>query len=1338
MGRKILFTLLFVLFFSNQNAVALDLQVTVTNETCTGNGSLAFTVTNQVPNVPIFYSIYLLPNSTTPIATVSGNSHGGLVSGNYLVIASQTVNGVQTTASQNATINNNVVPFTFTITGTKVLCGNDGVITVNASSTAVSYQILTGPVTTGAQSSNVFSGLPAGIYNIRVIDNCGEAKVQTFTLLTSTASLIIFSPVLVQVLSCNLINVSHNIAPSANSLIAYPLTVQTTVNPPTGPAIVTTQTITSGNVFNLTIPAQNNQSYPYNILITDACGNNFILNNNILNYTPIQISPPTLNNTSSQLSSCTSFDISHELTLDVNNQFYFPLSVQTTVIPTVGSPIITNQVINSGTIINVTVPMENNTSYSYNLLVTDACGNTYELNDNVLAAPFDVTTTVAPAGCNGSYVNFSLLNYGPPFNIIFISAPVGFNPANYNSNFPGPYTDDSLNFGNQNNSLPIGIYVVQITDLCGNTSQQSFEIIPPQASVVQETVTNPACGGTGSITLMLVPYIEISTINLVAAPTNYPNSIPENVSQFINANGALFMDNLPIGTYTFNMTDVCGDTYSHTVSIVPTASPISLINRVGCEIGLTSVVIGVANSSITFIEILNAPFTFGFALPYNVSSNIAGNGSFYMNSLPEGDYKFRIIDNCGFDRIYDRTIEGLNAGNTTMDITEYCGLFELQLTHTSNANYLVSFWLQKYNEIDGVWEHPSTGFDYVPGSNLTVANAVPLTNNANNSLAYTGKFRVVKMYYNYSNGIANLNRCISILDEFEFKNEPKIITVYAFPCLNNTQEVVVIAEGLGPLLYSITEKNGASFIVNNGTSNAFSGLDVAIYNFRVEDLCGNWVNIDFDVSLLQEPEIIASNLCNGTNGQLEIQDFPFVTYEWYNVQNPTVILSTSSTLEFTPFNSTTDAGTYAVQLSTTNPNSCINQTIEYIISPNGFNPNAGDDNAVSICRENTQLSLNTFLANPHDNGGTWTDSNGDPLSAIINPIDFTVGNHAFTYTVNGFCAVTDDALITITIKDLPASPVLSAPSPICEGDDVLLEASLIANATYFWTGPNGFTSTDQNPLITSFDSANDGTYFVYTTVDGCNSATEQIVVNSNPIPDFSIDGTTSICIGQNETLTITPTNFNVNSVTIEWYYENSLLSTTTPTLQISQIGNYSIIINNNGCENQKDIEIIEKINSFDVVLEQGCNGKNYEINIINSSNFSNATYSWTGPNGFVAFTQNIVVPNLEIGTYNVEVTDALGCKSSSSAVVENTNCFIPNGFSPDDDGINDFFDLTGYNVKKIYVYNRYGRLVYDKDNYINEWKGQTNDNKRLPASTYYYVLEFNEGESKTGWVYVSY
>lgn len=711
-----------------------------------------------------------------------------------------------------------------------------------------------------------------------------------------------------------------------------------------------------------------------------------------------------------------------------------------------------------------------------------------------------------------------------------------------------------------------------------------------------------------------------------------------------------------------------------------------------------------------------------------------------MNSLPEGVYKFRIIDECGFDRTHVTTIIGLDVGNTTVNIAENCGSFNLQLAHTSNGNYLTSFWLQKYNAINDVWEHPSTGVDYVPGTNLNSANAVQLFNNTNNiNLAYSGSFRILKVFYNYSNGTTNLNRCILPLYEFEFNDGPKIINAYAFPCSNNTQEVVIIATGLAPLKYSITSKDGLPFVIDNGFSNTFAGLAPATYNFRVEDVCGNFVNTLFNVSLLPEPQITASNLCDGTNGSIEIQDFPFVSYQWYNVQNPSVILSTSSVLQFSPFNSTTHTGTYAVQLSSNNANSCINQTIEYTIDANGFSPNAGNDNTVSLCKENQTLNLNTYLTNPHDTNGIWSDSNGSVISPSINPTDYSAGNHVFTYTVNGFCGTFDASTITITINDLPAAPIVSSPNPICQGDAVVLQSNAISNATYFWTGPNGFTSTDQNPLISNFTAANDGTYFVFVTVDGCNSATQQLVVTSNPIPDFSIDGVNSICLGQNETLTINPLNFNASSGVISWYFENILLTAEiNPTLQINQIGNYKAVVAINGCENEVEIEVTEKTNAFDVDLEQGCNGNRYEINIVNTTDFSNASYYWTGPNGFTSFTQNIIVPNLEIGEYNVEVEDAMGCKSSASIVVENTNCFIPTGFSPDDDGINDSFDLTGYNVKKIYIYNRYGRLVYDKENYINEWRGQNNTNTRLPASTYFYVLEFNEGENKTGWVYVSY
>jgi len=1240
MKRKILCPLFFLLFFFCQDAFALDLQVTATNETCTGNGSLSFSVTNQTVGVPVFYNIYLLPNTTTPIATVSTNSYGGLVAGSYLVIASQTVGNTTTTAQQNVVIENQIVALTFTIAAIKVKCGNDGQITVNITSgVAVSYQLLSGPVTTGVQSNNVFQNLPVGQYDIRVFDSCGEGVVQTFTLTNITPLVTIGSPVLnnPNPIVCDSMTINHLLSSSVNTQIFYPLTVQVTATPPSGGTpVVTTQTVT-------------------------------------------------------------------------------------------GSPL------------TVTVPSINGVSYLYDILITDACGNVFIRNNNTFSAIFNFNVEILLENCNDYVVKFTPVNFKAPYTVNFISAPAGFNPVLCNSNHPGPFSGNFVIYGTSPNYMPLGVYTVEITDSCGFTKTKTFNVVDVPSSPIS-VVNATGCGENGNLSIGLSPSRPLATVILNSAPPAYTNTLPEDLSSLIFSNGVFYFQDIPLGTYVFDLVDVCGNTYTHTVVLAGTPETPLFEQKPGCVEGDASVRIFFPNASIATIEIQEAPTTFGFSLPYNVSFNIV-NGEFFMNSLTAGNYKFKITDNCGFVSFVNMTLIGYTTTNSVYNVTENCGSFNLQLNHTSNGTYLTSYWLQKYDPINNVWEHPSTGVDYIPGSNITNANAFPLVNNSNNlNLAFSGTFRVVKMFYNFSNGTFVVNRCVLSLYEFEFTGGPKIIDAYSFPCANNLQEVVIIATGLPPLQYSIIEKNGLPFVINNGNSNTFANLDAASYKFEVTDVCGNVVNRIFDVSLLSEPQIIASNLCNGVNGQFEIQNFPFVTYQWYNTQNPSVILSTTSTLPFAPFDSQNDIGTYAVQLSTTNPNSCVNQTITYTINDSGFNPNAGDDANLVFCKESQSISLNSLLSNPHDAGGTWTDANGDVVTnTTINPINFNAGNYQYTYTVGGLCTSSDLALISITIKDLPSAPVLSAPDPICRGEEIQLNASLITNASYFWTGPNGFTSTDQNPIIQNYDANNDGDYYVFVEVDGCNSSTEQITLNSNPLAQFSIDGSTTICIGQNEDLTINPVGFDINLALVNWYYNGVLLTNeTSSTLQINQIGIYSVVIDYEGCISENEVEVIEKVNSFQVVLEQGCNEKDYEINIVNTQDFPSATYSWTGPNGFVSFNPNIIVPNLQIGTYTVEVTNSVGCKSSASALVENTNCFIPNGFSPDDDGINDSFDLSGYNVKKISIYNRYGRLVYDKDNYINEWKGQTNENKRLPASTYFYVIEFYEGENKTGWVYVSY
>jgi hypothetical protein len=67
-----------------------------------------------------------------------------------------------------------------------------------------------------------------------------------------------------------------------------------------------------------------------------------------------------------------------------------------------------------------------------------------------------------------------------------------------------------------------------------------------------------------------------------------------------------------------------------------------------------------------------------------------------------------------------------------------------------------------------------------------------------------------------------------------------------------------------------------------------------------------------------------------------------------------------------------------------------------------------------------------------------------------------------------------------------------------------LTASTVEGATYGWTGPDGFTSTDQNPSITNVTAAAAGSYNVTATIAGCSSAPGTVTVTVNPPASMSI------------------------------------------------------------------------------------------------------------------------------------------------------------------------------------------------------------------------------------------
>ena len=80
---------------------------------------------------------------------------------------------------------------------------------------------------------------------------------------------------------------------------------------------------------------------------------------------------------------------------------------------------------------------------------------------------------------------------------------------------------------------------------------------------------------------------------------------------------------------------------------------------------------------------------------------------------------------------------------------------------------------------------------------------------------------------------------------------------------------------------------------------------------------------------------------------------------------------------------------------------------------------------------------------------------------------------------------------------------------------------------------------------------------------------------------------------------------------------------------------------------------------------------------------------------------------------------------------------IPDGFSPNDDGINDFFVIRNlpelYPNYKIEIYNRYGNILYKGDRNTQNWDGTSSQGgvkiggNVVPTGVYFFILEFNDG-----------
>jgi gliding motility-associated-like protein len=95
------------------------------------------------------------------------------------------------------------------------------------------------------------------------------------------------------------------------------------------------------------------------------------------------------------------------------------------------------------------------------------------------------------------------------------------------------------------------------------------------------------------------------------------------------------------------------------------------------------------------------------------------------------------------------------------------------------------------------------------------------------------------------------------------------------------------------------------------------------------------------------------------------------------------------------------------------------------------------------------------------------------------------------------------------------------------------------------------------------------------------------------------------------------------------------------------------------------------------------------------------------------------------------------CESESEVTVTVHDLVIPTVFTPNDDGINDNFYISDYNHPfEITIFNQWGIIEYESPSPMDHWDGINNKGNQLPPETYFYILKFENGQTKKGTVLI--
>lgn len=944
---------------------------------------------------------------------------------------------------------------------------------------------------------------------------------------------------------------------------------------------------------------------------------------------------------------------------------------------------------------------------TYTVNITDELGCT-------TSATANVEQPQLPLSMQAEAQNLGCVNDNSGAIAVAISG--GTSPYNYQ--WDNGYTVPNLS------GLPEGTYNLLVSDANGCELTQQFILTQPTATLaISPLTTSVDCNGnnTGSINLQ---------------PSG--GTAPYNTTWTTGATGST-ITTIPAGSYQYTIVDANQCTVTGSITINEPTAAIALTSsntQVNCfGAGTGSIDINVS----------------GGTAPYNYSwSN--GSTTEDIANLTSGNYSVTITDangcssntsiliqqptaalslqgnstNAGCFAAANGTVTltvtggsspytfSWNNGNTTQNLQSLTAGNYTVLVADANGCTSTSAYIVTEPSQALIATITSTSVNcFASNSGSIIATATggtsPYTYLWNNGTTASSLSNIVAGTYTVT--ITDVNGCSYTTNSTVQQPAATLSSTHLVQnvaCFGGNTGIIQTTTSGGTAPYTYNWNTGAS---TSDINNVAAGT----YSLTVTDANGCVYTQSLSVS--QPASAVSSTLTNTSincHGDLTASVDLTVTggignytYQWNNQQTTQDLTNVG-------------AGTYSVVII--DQNGCTNNNTITITEPS-ISLTLGVTNTPAGCfgMQNGAITIQI-------NGGTspysylWnTGSTADNL------INIGAGTYTVTVTDANGCSSTQTSTLSQPTSSISANATTTAANCATgEMGSITIDATGgTAPYTYLWnTG-----ATTQN--LTTIGA---GTYTVtITDASGCQT-TKSATITDNTSISIHTTGAPEICMGT----MLTIYGDSIPGATYLWYYNGIALNGTNSFIFTTPVaGIYTMTATTScGTYTSNPIEVIVRsLNNVtvnnDVII---CGGESVQLHASGGMD-----YNWSPTTGLdhITIPDPIATP-IQTTAYTVTVKDQYGCTATATVnvTVMCDSLDIPNGFSPNNDGTNDHFvidGIDGFPGNVLFVYNRWGNLVYKQKDYDNNWDGRSNVNgvmygQEMPNGTYYFILNLNNDE----------